>query len=41
MAAAEAFGCDTENLVINRTSFQRLRKNLEKQDTQKFSKTLT
>ncbi len=41
MAAAEAFGYDTENLVINRTSFQRLRKNLEKQDTQKFSKTLT
>ena len=26
MAAAEAFGCDTENIVINRTSFQRLRK---------------
>jgi hypothetical protein len=26
MAAAEAFGRDTENLVINRTSFQRLRK---------------
>ena len=26
MAAAEAFGCDAENLVINRTSFQRLRK---------------
>ena len=26
MAAADSFGCDTENLVINRTSFQRLRK---------------
>ena len=26
MAAAEAFGYDTENLVINCTSFQRLRK---------------
>lgn len=26
MAAAEAFGLDTENLVINRTSFQNLRK---------------
>lgn len=26
MAAAEAFGRDTENLVVNRTSFQRLRK---------------
>ena len=40
MAAAEAFGHD-ENLVINCTSFQCLRKNFEKQDTQKFSKTLT
>lgn len=26
MAAAEAFGCDTEKLIINRTSFQQLRK---------------
>lgn len=30
MAAAEAFGHDTENLVINRTSFQRLRKQFRK-----------
>lgn len=39
IAAAEAFGRDTENLVINRSSFQRHRKIFN--DTQKFSKYLT
>lgn len=33
LAAAEAFGGDTENLVINQTSFQRLKKILEKRNT--------
>ena len=39
IAAADAFGRDTENLVINQTSFQRLRKNFtEERHSEKHQK---
>lgn len=42
MTAAEAFRCDTENLVINRNlhSNNASENNLERRDTQKFRKHL-